>query len=326
MANPVLQQQAATVAAKYGIPTPIFQGLVKQESGWNPNATSSAGARGLTQLMPSTAKGLGVNLADPLSQLDGGARYLLDQYKTFGNWRLALAAYNAGPNAVKRFGGVPPYAETQAYVRNILGGVGTQSAPTRGTAGLTAPPSPIPTGLDRRAFALDELQHIGDPGSTLNYAATGALDFPTQKVPDIATPPGGSPTVKLLAPGKAGGFLPKGAVYKPGRLDQGHDFQTRPGGIIIAPGAGHVVSVLSDPKGFGPRYPVVHFDTGPYAGEDIYIGHTLTSMRPGQPFRRGQKISVTGVRPIGNATVPGWAEIGFATGGKPGHFGQKAPF
>ena len=76
---------------------------------------------GLAQLMPETARRLGVNPDDPGQNLEGGARYLSMQYRRFGSWRLALAAYNAGPGAVERHGGVPPYRETRDYVRVILG-------------------------------------------------------------------------------------------------------------------------------------------------------------------------------------------------------------
>ena len=99
----------------------MLAGLVKQESGFNPNAVSPAGARGLTQLMPGTAAGLGVsNPLDPAQALEGGAKYLREQLDRFGgDVARALAAYNAGPGAVQRFGGIPPYAETQNYVRIV---------------------------------------------------------------------------------------------------------------------------------------------------------------------------------------------------------------
>jgi len=112
---------ARAAAARNQIPEDLFLRLVQQESGWNPNARSHKGALGLAQLMPATARSLGVNPMDVSQNLEGGARYLRRQYETFGDWRLALAAYNAGPGAVQKYDGVPPYKETQNYVRIILG-------------------------------------------------------------------------------------------------------------------------------------------------------------------------------------------------------------
>jgi soluble lytic murein transglycosylase-like protein len=112
---------AKEVARKHGIPEDLFLRLVQQESGWNPSAKSHAGAFGLAQLMPDTAALLGVDAADPHQNLEGGARYLKQQYQRFKSWKLALAAYNAGPEAVEKYDGVPPYDETQGYVKAILG-------------------------------------------------------------------------------------------------------------------------------------------------------------------------------------------------------------
>ncbi len=112
---------ARAAAERHGIPVDLFYRLINQESRWNPGAVSSAGALGLAQLMPGTADLLGVNPNDPQQNLDGGARYLRMMYDQFGDWRLALAAYNAGPGAVERHNGVPPYDETTAYVRIVMG-------------------------------------------------------------------------------------------------------------------------------------------------------------------------------------------------------------
>ncbi|SDE77311.1 Transglycosylase SLT domain-containing protein [Celeribacter baekdonensis] len=112
---------ATNAARKHGVPTDLFLRLVQQESGWNPRAKSPVGATGLAQLMPETARRLGVNINDPAQNLEGGARYLRQMYNRFGNWRLALAAYNAGPEAVTKYNGVPPYKETMNYVRVIWG-------------------------------------------------------------------------------------------------------------------------------------------------------------------------------------------------------------
>lgn len=108
-------------ADRHGVPFALVKAVVAVESGFRPDVTSRAGAVGLMQLMPGTAKDLGVvDRTDPRENVLGGTRYLAFLLKHFGDEELAIAAYNAGPGRVKRAGGVPAIAETRAYVRNVL--------------------------------------------------------------------------------------------------------------------------------------------------------------------------------------------------------------
>ena len=136
--------QITAAAQKYNLDPALLAGLVKQESGFNPNAGSPAGARGLTQLMPATAAGLGVtDVTDPAQALDGGAKYLKQQLDAFGgDVTKALAAYNAGPGAVQRYGGVPPYAETQSYVQKVQAFAAAYRGTPTGTASTAVAATP----------------------------------------------------------------------------------------------------------------------------------------------------------------------------------------
>jgi soluble lytic murein transglycosylase-like protein len=166
--------QITAAATKYGVDPALLKGLIRQESNFNPSARSGAGAQGLTQLMPGTAASLGVtDASDPAQAIDGGAKYLKQQLDRFGgDASKALAAYNAGPGAVAKFGGVPPYAETQNYVQKVLG----YAAQYEGTAAaatsiVPAPAVPVTT---TPVSATSVLASTGDDSSS-----SGSLDYST---------------------------------------------------------------------------------------------------------------------------------------------------
>jgi len=147
-----------------------FQSLVKQESGFSIGARSPVGAFGLTQVMPDTAKDLGIYPAyydDPVLQLDGGARYFLTQLNTFGSVPLALAAYNAGPGNVTKYGGIPPFKETQNYVVRITGYFNAHAGKITGVDQVGT--------FDPRDMAIAEASNTSDAG--LHYGMAASIEI-----------------------------------------------------------------------------------------------------------------------------------------------------
>lgn len=149
-----LREMATRAALQEGVDPELFLRLVQQESAFNPRAVSSAGAQGLTQLMPGTAKDLGVkNPFDPAENLRGGARYLRKRLDQFKDPELALAAYNAGAGNVQKYGGIPPFEETQKYVQIVGGGY-------KGTGYATGNEDQRTEAAKRRQYAMGD----ADPG------------------------------------------------------------------------------------------------------------------------------------------------------------------
>ena len=134
-------------ADSYGVPREVALAVAEQESNGKQSAVSSAGAIGVFQLMPSTAKWLGVDPYNVDQNIQGGVSYLAKLYKQFGDWTLALAGYNAGPGNVNKYGGVPPFTETQNYVSKIMGKIGGVVTGNTGEQGYTSADMTIGVGL-----------------------------------------------------------------------------------------------------------------------------------------------------------------------------------
>lgn len=162
---------ADAAAHQYNIPPGILKALISHESGWRPGVVSPAGAVGLGQFMPETARGLGINPRDPRQSIFGAAKYLRSQIDTFGGKiELGLAAYNAGAGAVHKYGGIPPFTETQNYVKNIMRDAGNYHG--GGGGGGSAPAGPLSPGFtletpnapDLAGVAMANLSQISSQG------------------------------------------------------------------------------------------------------------------------------------------------------------------
>jgi hypothetical protein len=178
MTRAELEQIAREAAAQYNLPVDVFLRLIQQESGFDPNAVSPKGAIGPAQLMPDTAKELGVDPRNVRENIFGGAKYLSQQLSRFGQMPLALAAYNAGPTRVSRLGRIPNIPETQNYVKSILGSIdGQPLSATRNNAmvGNMQTPPIFPPQQPQRQGLQGLLQRFMQPNETTGL--TGAENF-----------------------------------------------------------------------------------------------------------------------------------------------------
>jgi hypothetical protein len=296
----------------------VMANIAQRESRGNPAAQNlnagtgdhSIGLWQINQLAWKGQFGSDQQLKDPLANAKAAVAVMKRQGPT------AWSTYNPAVDA--------------KYIGQLPKGV-APSTPGGGAA-MSKAAAPAPGGVSRDALMQFVLAGGTDNASAVQGLAAGLQNAPTTTARPKAIRPAAAPSVgtggvKMLpVGGVAGGFLPKGATYSPGRADQGRDGSTSPGGAIVAPGAGKVLKIGSDPNGFGPRYPIVQFSSGPYAGRTIYLGHTLAALPAGASFQPGTVLSHTGTQGVGNATTPGWFEIGFAPGDSPGKWGQPTPF
>jgi SLT domain-containing protein len=233
-------------AAKFNIPAGLLSRLIQAESSWRPGVVSHAGAIGLTQVMPDTARGMGYSVEalrrSPEIQIEAGAKYLAQQYNRFGSWPLALAAYNAGPGAVSKHGGIPPYRETQNYVAKILspkayarGGILTR--PHIGMVAENGPEAIIPlsTGMRPRALKL-----WAETGKMLGAEARGRTNVISlsehRNIKAYAS--GGFTGAVLSLPVAAGGWDvpisdPKQAVPRVANINLNFDLAGLVGQVVI---------------------------------------------------------------------------------------------
>lgn len=213
-----LRREARRAAQRYGLPPEVFERQVAAESGFDPNARSPAGAIGVAQIMPATARGWGVDPTDPVASLDAAARAMASYTRKYGSLATALAAYNAGPGAVQKYGGIPPYKETQNYVKKVLGGLkGSQQSldlggevPTPAAAALQRTPAPAPPPVSapadpsfsaRANLALPE--GYQDPPSSppaLPIQRSLASTTTGQPTPGFSLPAGNSKGKVVIAP------------------------------------------------------------------------------------------------------------------------------
>lgn len=305
-----LRKVARQKAKKYGLDPNVFGRQINAESGYNPNAVSPAGAIGVAQIMPGTAKGWGVNPHDPVAALDAAAKNMAHYVRQFGSYKNALVAYNAGPGAV---GGKLP-AETQRYIKNILGGQSpkplAKAPPAAKAYGKTVAPAPISETKTQIALSLLGMGGLagssyggGDLTSTLLQAAQQQQQ--TMKPAKGAAPSYGGATgsVKGAVVGSPlAGVKPHGATHPTAGLAgyPAYDYMAKAGTPVVAPVSGKIVKL----SGHDPKNGPTNGAHGPF-GYSVYVqgndGHTyfLThlgsrNVKVGQRVKQGTAIGAIG--------------------------------
>ena len=280
---------ARKTAAKYGVPVRLFLSLIDHESGWQPNATSYAGAIGLTQLMPATAKGMGVDPWNPKQNLDGGARYLSTQYKKLGSWRDALRAYNQGPNAISDKSAGADYADAVLSGRNAAKFLDADAAKP---AGGLKPPMGSFTKLPG-AMSTSELAKFLWPEDKDFWQLAKKLETPGQT---FNTGTGNQPSLggvggaayqeeqrgKVFVPGSAwkGSHVTDGLDWNGGQQTAA-DIMKPAGTPIGAPESGRIVRHGSAQGGSS-----LYFLSD--AGHLYWMGHIENALPVGTKVRRGE--------------------------------------
>jgi len=189
-------------ALRHGVPEALVAAVISVESEFNPRAVSHRGALGLMQLMPGTAALLGVRDAfDPRQNVEGGAKHLRDLLDRFGETSLALAAYNAGAQAVVRHGGIPPYPETRAFVARVMGRIGHVVMPAVALAPAAGTPPPPPR-IRMARMTPEHLQHGADDSPMIHVVLAESSDLltPVNVATPIAAPAPAPAPVKPPAP------------------------------------------------------------------------------------------------------------------------------
>lgn len=316
-----LKAMAAAAARANGIPVNILDAQVNQESGWQTNVGSPAGAEGIAQIVPKWHPG--VDPYDPRAALNFMAREDANNLHKYGNWNDALSVYNSGrPWSVGQ-----GFGETNHYVHSILGAAG--ASPTITPSTHPAPASPgAPAGTGgligggiQGLLAQQLLSQISG-GQPLTPSSVLGLAMMRNQLGQAQQTYGPTPTTQPLVPqgtrvvgGKHPYVMPvPGAAVN--HLDQGIDYQGTPGQYVRAIGNARVDAVKADPGGFGTAV-YYTLTSGPDAGKQIYVGHAAADVKPGQTVAAGAPVATLLQHPLGNATQPGWTEIGFANNGAP---------